>query len=128
MERAIEIFAGINFLIIGLSHVLQPRVWIDFFVGLRGQGLSGAFTNGFLSLSFGSLIVAFHNVWTGPAMILTLVGWAQVAKAFVNFVAPQFAMRGLHRPSPERAWEMQFAGVVFLALSGVMAYLVAQRG
>jgi hypothetical protein len=126
MERAIEIFAGINFLIIGLSHLLQPRVWIDFFVGLRAQGLPGAFANGFLSLTFGSLIVAFHNVWVGPAMVLTLVGWAQVVKALVNFVAPQFAMRGLQRPSPERAWEMQIAGVVFLGLSGLMGYLVAR--
>jgi hypothetical protein len=125
MERGIEIFAGINFLIIGLSHLLQPRVWIDVFASLRSQGLPGAFANGFLSLTFGSLIVSFHNVWVGPAMILTLVGWAQVVKALVNFVAPQFAMRGLHRPSVERAWEMQFAGVVFLALSGLMAYLVA---
>ena len=27
MERAIEIFAAIQLLIIGLSHLLQPRAW-----------------------------------------------------------------------------------------------------
>ena len=126
MERAVEVLAGINFLIIGLSHLFQPRAWIDFFILLRGQGLPGAFANGFLSLWFGSIIVAFHNVWTGPAVILTILGWAQVVKAFVAFVAPQVSLRGMQRPSVERAWEMQSAGVIFLALSGLMAYLVTQ--
>ena len=49
MERAIEIFAAINFLILGLSHVFQPRVWAEFFVRLRDWGRPGAFANGFLT-------------------------------------------------------------------------------
>ena len=126
MERSIEIFAGIQFLIIGLSHLLQPRAWVDFFVLLRGQGLPGVFANSFLSLVFGSVIVAFHNVWVGLPMALTIVGWAQVVKALFGFVIPQLSMRGLQRVSVERAWEFRVAGAVFLALSGLMAYLVAR--
>src|SRR5512145_3169236 len=116
MDRAIEIYAGIQFLVIGLSHLLQPRAWVDFFVVLREKGNAGVFANAFLSLVFGSVIVGFHNVWTGLPMVLTIVGWAQVVKSLVGFVLPQVSMRGLQRVSTERAWQFQVGGVVFLAL------------
>ena len=127
MERAVEIFAGVQFLVIGLSHVFQPRVWVDFFIWLRGKGHAGVFVNGFLSLGFGSIIVGFHNVWTGLAMILTLLGWAQVIKGLLSFVRPQWGMRGLQRVSYERAHEFVIGGFLFLALSALMAYLVLAR-
>jgi hypothetical protein len=34
---------------------------------------------GFLALWFGTIIVAFHNVWSGLAMVVTLLGWAASA-------------------------------------------------
>lgn len=124
--KAIEVLAGLQFLVIGLSHLLQPRAWVEFFVLLRGKGDAGVFANSFLSLWFGSLVVVFHNVWTGLAVVLTVIGWAQLVKALVGFVAPRVSMRGLQRVSVERAWEFQVAGVLFLILSGLMAYLVAR--
>lgn len=127
MERAVEIFAAVNFFVIGLSHALQPRAWVDFFIWLRGKGHSGVFVNGFLSLSFGSLIVAFHNVWSGLPTILTVIGWAQIVKALVAFVRPQWSMRSLQRVSPERASEFVVGGIVFLVLSAFMAYLALRR-
>jgi hypothetical protein len=83
--------------------------------------------NGFLSLIFGSVIVGFHNVWTGLPMVLTLIGWAQVIKALVSFVMPQWGMRGLQRVSYDRAHEFVVGGVVFLALSALMLYIVLTR-
>lgn len=127
MERAIEIFAAVQFLVIGLSHLLQPRVWVEFFTWLRGKGHAGVFVNGFLSLTFGSLIVAFHNVWTGLPMVLTLIGWAQVIKALISFVMPQWGMRGLERVSYDRTREFVIGGVVSLAMSALMLYIVLTR-
>lgn len=124
MERAIELYACIQLLIIGLSHLLQPRAWVAFFVILREKGLPGVFVNGFLSLLFGSFIVAFHNVWTGLPMVLTLLGWAQVIKALMSFVAPQVGLRGMQRVSLERTSEFRAAGVAFLCLGGLMAYVL----
>ena len=127
MERAIEAFAAVQLLVIGLSHVIQPRVWVEFFTWLRGKGHAGVFVNGFLSLGFGAIIVAFHNVWAGLPMVLTLLGWAQVIKGLVSFVWPQFAMRSLQRVAPERAGEFRVGGILFLALAALMAYLVVRR-
>lgn len=117
LARAVEIYAAVHFAVIGLSHLFQPRVWVDFFIRLRALGHAGVFLNGFLSLMFGSIIVAFHDIWLWPPIILTLIGWAQILKALIAFCLPSLAMRGLNRVSPDRAWEFQVGGAVFIALA-----------
>jgi hypothetical protein len=117
LARAVEIYAAVHFAVIGLSHLFQPRVWVDFFIRLRELGHAGVFLNGFLSLMFGSIIVAFHDVWLWPPVILTLIGWAQILKGLIAFCAPALAMHGLNRVSPERAWEFQVGGTLFIALA-----------
>jgi len=103
------------------------RAWVDFFTMLRAKGRAGVFVNGFLALGFGSLVVAFHNVWTGLPVVLTIFGWAQVLKGFVSFVAPRIALRGLSRVSLERAWHFRAGGIFALCLSAVLWYIVLSR-
>jgi len=122
LERAAEIFAVVNFVVIGLSHLVQPRVWVEYFVALRSLGHVGAFLNGMLSLLVGSIIVALHNDWHGIAAVVTFLGWAQVLKGAVSLTMPAVGMRGLLRVSMERAWEFQAAGAIFLAVSAVIAW------
>src|SRR5829696_4205389 len=112
MERAVELFAAVHCVVIGLSHLTQPRVWVDFFLLLREKGHAGVFVNGFLSLGFGSILVAFHNVWEGLPIVLTLFGWAQVVKGGLCFVVPQLGLRSLGRVKPERAHEFAYGSVL----------------
>ena len=121
-EHAIEIFAVVNFVVIGLSHIAQPRAWVEFFVMLRAKGYPGVFCNGMLSLLVGSLIVAFHNVWSGMPALLTVIGWSQVLKGLIALTVPQVSMKGMLRVSMERAWEFQAAGAMFLAISAAIAW------
>ena len=123
MERAVQLFAAISFLVIGLSHVFQRETWIDFFQALAAKGKSGAFFEGFLLLNFGAIVVAFHNVWQGPAIVLTLIGWSQVLKGVVRFVLPDVALRIMRRLTSERAWQIQVGGVFALAVSGFLFWL-----
>jgi len=127
MHKEIELFATVFSTVIGLSHVFQPRAWVEFFIWLREKGRRGAFVNGFITLGFGSFIVGFHNVWDGLAIILTLLGWSQVLKGLVNFVAPQLALRGLGKVSYKRAWHLVVAGLFTLVFSAVMWYVVLTR-
>jgi uncharacterized membrane protein len=120
MEQATQVFAAVSFLVIGLSHLGQPKAWVAFYQALAARGSAGAFLEGFLLLNFGAIIVAFHNVWHGPALLLTLVGWAQVLKGLGRFVAPQVALRVMQRATPERAWSFQIGGAFALALSGFL--------
>ena len=122
MQLAIEIFAVINFLIIGLSHVFQQRVWAEFFILLHRQGRPGAFANGFLSLFTGSLIVAFHNVWSGIPVVLTVIGWSFVLKAAVVFVVPEWGLRSIGRIRLERSRLFMVAGVIMILVAALLGY------
>ena len=122
MEESVRLFAAIHFFAIGLSHVFQHRTWAEFFLLLRSKGRAGNFVNAFITLGFGSIVVSFHNVWTGRATILTIVGWAQVLKATLYFLFPAYGMKGLARVSPEKAHHFIYAGVGLLSFAGIVVY------
>lgn len=126
MERAVAIFAIVHLSIMGISHITAPRVWIDFFVKLREQGPRGVFVVGFMSLGFGSIIVAFHPVWSGWPLVLTLLGWAQVLKAGIYFIWPAFGLKKLQRVSPERPRDFVIAGVGLLVIAALVAVPLVQ--
>jgi hypothetical protein len=128
VEKAIQFFAAVNFLVIGLSHIFQRSAWVEFFAKLHSLGKLGPFAEGFLYLNFGALIVSCHNVWTFPAIILTLIGWTQVLKGLLRFVAPAAVLRIYERMRPERAWQIQAAGGVLIALSAYCTFLALQTG
>jgi hypothetical protein len=123
MQQATQLFAAISFLVIGLSHLGQPRSWVAFYQALAARGTPGVYLEGFLLLNFGAFIAAFHNVWQGPAVVLTLVGWTQVLKGAGRFLLPQVGLRVMQRITPERAWYFQIGGVVALLLSGFFFWL-----
>ncbi len=122
MQQAIELFAVINFLIIGLSHVFQHRAWAEFFILLHRQGRPGAFANGFLSLVTGSLIAAFHNVWSGVPIILTVIGWSFVLKAALVFLFPEWGLRSIGRVRLENSRLFMVPGVIMILLAILLGY------
>ncbi|MEE9578362.1 MAG: hypothetical protein V3W24_02215 [Gemmatimonadota bacterium] len=128
MERAIQIFAVINLVVIGLSHVAQPRAWAEFFVALREKGDRGVFVVGFMSLAFGSLIVAFHNVWSGLPIVLTILGWTQVLKGLVYFTFPSYGLRKLGIVDVERARMFVWPGLGLLVIAALLGYDLAAGG
>ena len=124
MERAVQIYAIINLTVIGISHLARPRVWVDLFVFLRERGEAGVFAVALLNLIFGSIIVAFHNVWSGIPLALTLLGWANVLKALLYLAFPASGLRRLQLLSHKRAKLVGVGGIVFLLLAGVLGYHV----
>jgi len=131
MQQAIKLFAVINFLILGLSHVFQHRAWTEFFVALHGLGRPGAFANGFLSLFAGALIVGFHNVWSGIPILLTVIGWSFVLKAAVVFLLPEWGLRSMGRVRVENSRVFIVPGVILIlvaAVNGVFAVVGRGQG
>ena len=122
MERSVEILAIILFAVIGLSHLLQPKAWVGFFVLLRGKGEAGVFVDGFLNLQLAGIVIAFHNVWSGIPMLLTLLGWALLVKSLIRFCVPKIGLKMMERVSEERAWEFQAAGAGLLGVAVLLGY------
>ena len=122
MERSVEVVAIILFVAVGLSHIMQPRAWAEFFILLRGKGKAGVFVDGLLNLPAAALIIGFHNVWSGIPAVLTLVGWCLFIKSLIRLCAPRLALRMVARVSVDRSWEFQVAGVGLLALAGLLGY------
>lgn len=123
MERAVEIFVFVNVMAIGLSHALVPGAWVEFFRILGEKGRAGSLANGFLSLTFGSIIIAFHWKWEGfiPASV-TFLGLAQVLKSLVAFVLPSVGLRSITHPRASRESSYRYGGVLFLAYGALLAW------
>lgn len=126
MQRAIAVFALIHLVVIGVSHITAPRAWVDFFVRLREQGHRGVFVVAAMSLVFGSIIAAFHQVWSGWPIVLTLLGWAQIIKGALYFIWPEFGLKKLRRVSPERSRDFVYAGVALLVIAALVAVPLVQ--
>lgn len=127
VERAVEVFFLINFAVIGISHVVAPRAWSDWFQRLHAKGTAGVFDYAFICLSFGSIIAALHPVWQGLPLVVTLIGCSQVGKGALYFTVPGFGLKQIGRMSPERAHLFRWAGGLFLILSGVLAWHLGGR-
>jgi hypothetical protein len=119
---AIEVFAILQFAVMGASHLLQPQAWVEFFARLRDKGRPGVYFIAFLSLGFGSLVVAFHPVWSGVPAALTVFGWAQVVKGAVYFLFPGYALEKIVVVTPERGWMFRLWGVIFLAFALLLSW------
>jgi hypothetical protein len=114
--------AIICFFVIGVSHVVQPRVWARFFIDMHGKGEVGSFLNALLHFPMGVIIVSFHNVWVGLPVVLTLIGWGLVLKSFIYFVFPGYGMKMLARVSMERSWGFIVAGLFSVGISGLLIF------
>jgi hypothetical protein len=127
METAVEKLAAICILVTGLSHVIQPRVWSEFFIMLREKGKVGSILAGLLHFPLGVIIVAFHNVWHGFSIVVTIMGWGLLLKSLLYLIYPKHGMRMLARVSVERSWEFVIAGVMAVVVSGFIFFSLLNR-
>jgi hypothetical protein len=124
VERAAEWYALVTCLVVGFSHLVHARAWAEVFAGLHRLGKPGAFANGGLSLVPGAAFVAAHPVWSGPAVVLTLLGWLLVLKGTICLLAPSVALRSMGKAGAGDGREFVLGGLVLLAVAGVLAYVL----
>jgi hypothetical protein len=87
------------------------------------KGPAGSFIAGFIHFPMGALIVAFHNVWRGWPIILTLIGYGLLLKSLLYFVFPTRGLKSLSRASVDRPWEFIAGGIVSIGLSLLLAVI-----
>lgn len=125
--KSVQLFAVIHLATLGLSHIVAHQAWAELFVLLRSRGRAGVLLVAFLSLGFGSVIAAFHSVWSGLPLILTLFGWAQVAKGLLYLTFPAVGLMSLERVSIKRSGQFIIPGVAFLLLALLVGWVFVFR-
>ena len=101
----------------GLSHIVRPALWVDFFARVHSEGTAGLVGKVLAVELWPALIlVGLHQVWWGPGIVLTLYGWAQFTKVWLALLAPEIGMRSLAMA--------QTKGERGFVLGGVMLMLV----
>lgn len=95
-QSAVQLIMGIGCLLIGLSHILQPRMWQEYFAALHEQGTVGVLIRTMTWELWPALIVVtLHQVWSGPGVLLTIFGWLLLAKSAVSLLVPQIGLRSM---------------------------------
>lgn len=114
---AVQMFMLISCVLMGVSHIVQPTMWVDFFGRLVERGSFGLVINQFINSGIGALIVTLHQVWSGPAIVLTLYGWALTVKAVIGLWAPQLGMRSMKLSRHgDNAFRVAGAGMLVVGL------------
>lgn len=123
MEAGIERLTALAFIILGLSHAAAPRTWIRFFLDMRAKGDIAGILNAFVHLPLGLLILAFHPVWSGSGLLVTLIGCGLTLKGTLYFLRPSLASWSMARVSEEKAWHFQVAGAASVAVGVFIGWM-----
>lgn len=127
LAAGVERLTAFAFIVTGLSHILAPRAWARFFVAMRERSAVPGFLNGWVHLPLGLLILAFHWLWTWPALMVTLIGCGLTLKGTLCFLWPGLTLKSLAHVSEEKAGGFRIAGMVALLL-GLVSFWVSIRG
>ena len=76
------------------------------------------------SLLTGSLIGTFHTVWTGIPIVLTLIGWAFVAKLALILVFLEIGLMSLSRSRAMPLMKVRIAGVGLIVIATTLIYAI----
>jgi uncharacterized protein YjeT (DUF2065 family) len=124
VPSAVQMIMLISCVLMGLSHLLQPRLWSEFFAHLVERGRFGLVANQFLNAAPAAIIVSLHQVWSGPAIVLTLYGWMLLLKSCIGLLLPELGMRSL-KLSRHGDGAFRAAGVALLVVGLACALALA---
>jgi hypothetical protein len=124
VETGIERLAALVLLLTCLSHITAPAAWVALFGRLAKSDAPGLGTAA-IHLPLGLLIVAFHPLWSGPAVVFTIIGWALLVKGGLHLLFPAIAKRSLALPGEGAQAERRYrwAGVIMTPLAFGLLWL-----
>lgn len=119
MEQAVQFMAGISLLLVGLSYLLRADDWKKWLTKAEKDGRHASLVFGSINVLIGSFIVAFHHVWEGIPLILTIIGIIAVFKGAVYILFPQWLPTKLKYLSKNIKPILRVSGLI-LAVIGVL--------
>ena len=107
---------GAGIVIAALAALLMPARMITVLADLE-RNPAIIFLAALFAIVLGLVMIVLHSVWTDfPAILVSLLGWAVIAKGIVLLAAPEGIMKlaAVFTPAHIRLW-----GVVVLILGAV---------
>ena len=126
METGLQIAFAIQFAVFGAAHLLRPGPLVQFYTVLASKGEAGVVCIALLSLCTGSLLVAFHNVWTGIPIVLTVFGWANLVKGTAYILVPSLGLRQISRVTPQHENLFRLPGIPLIVFAALLAWHAAR--
>ena len=120
IQSGLQLAFAIQLGVFGIVHLLRPEPLIQFYELLTAKREAGVVFIAMLSLVTGSLLVAFHNVWTGLPILLTVFGWAQLVKGIIYLLFPALGLQMFQKVTPGRANQFRMPGIPLLIISGLL--------
>ena len=127
MEHAVQMMAGITFTALGVSYLIKTADWIGWLAALQAKGRNGSLSLGVAAVVLGSFILAFHPVWQGVPLVLTLLGVLAVVKGSMLLLFPGWMPGQLARFSDHFRRIIRIKATLTLAL-GVALLLNLHQG
>ena len=124
IETGIERLAALVLILTCLSHIAAPTAWVRLFAAVRAQGEAAGLYVAAIHLPLGLMIAAFHWVWSWPGIVVTLLGWALVAKGTIHLTIPSAAVRSLQLVDGEAdARRLRLGGLLMLPLGLAIGWI-----
>ncbi|MEM6468249.1 MAG: hypothetical protein AAF802_01675 [Planctomycetota bacterium] len=123
LTHPVEALLAIPLLVTGVSHILHPVVWKEFFEELHAMGSRGVLWRTFaLELWPAAVIVTFHQQWSWPGLPITLYGHALMVKVIVSLCFPALGLRSLAMAKTHGKTGFRSAGIVLCLLALLCLY------
>ncbi len=105
----------------GLSQIYRSQFWTEYYQTLMSHGAMAVRGHGAIVGLIGIVVVVFHNIWDGPALVLSAFGWLLVAEGAFCVIAPQVSLRSMMAAQPDvRRKAIVATGVGVLVVAGVL--------
>ena len=121
MEQGVERLAALMLAVTCLSHIAAPHAWARLFNRIDESGEMAGLLYGAVHLPLGLMIVAFHDVWTWPEAVVTVLGWALLLKGTWHWTVPSLAKRSIAIASDPRRY--RWGGFLMLPLALAVGWI-----
>lgn len=127
MEQSIQFMTSISLIIFGLSYLTSANDWIMWIEHLERQGRRASLTLGSVNLLIGSFILAFHWIWQGWPLLVSLIGVIALVKAGTYLLCPGWLPAKLSKIHKQLPGWLKISGLILIIAGIVIGYYWGQQ-
>jgi hypothetical protein len=78
---------------VGWTQFYKSNSWIALYAEIMVMGSRVVRIYGFVCTLLGFTVIYFHNVWSGPPILLTIIGWLVLSEGLFCFFLPDVSIK-----------------------------------